>query len=60
MNERISVGRARSAVAALDEPYRSVTVLRYFNGLSVDGIATIAGRPRSTVGVQLIRARAVS
>lgn len=50
-------GRVRAAVAALDEPYRSVTVLRYFNGMSLDEIATITGRPRATVGVQLLRAR---
>jgi RNA polymerase sigma factor CnrH len=50
-------GQVRSAVAALEEPYRSVTVLRYFNGLSVDEIAAVTGRPRSTVGVQLMRAR---
>lgn len=51
--------RVRAAVAALDEPYRSVTVLRYFNGMSLDEIATITGRPRSTVGVQLLRSRAL-
>lgn len=50
-------GRVRAAVARLDEPYRTVTVLRYFSGLSLDEIATITGRPRSTVGVQLLRAR---
>jgi RNA polymerase sigma-70 factor, ECF subfamily len=50
-------GRVRAAVAALGEPYRTVTVLRYFSGLDIDEIATITGRPRSTVGVQLLRAR---
>jgi RNA polymerase sigma-70 factor (ECF subfamily) len=50
--------RVRSAVADLAEPYRTVTVLRYFSGLAVDEIARITGRPSSTVGVQLLRARA--
>lgn len=49
--------RVRSAVAALEEPYRTVTVLRYFSGLSIDEIAQVTGRPGSTVGVQLLRAR---
>ena len=49
--------RVRAAVAALDEPYRTVTVLRYFSGLAVDEIAQVTGRPASTVGVQLLRAR---
>jgi RNA polymerase sigma-70 factor (ECF subfamily) len=49
----------RHAVAALAEPYRTVTVLRYFSGLSVDEIAQVTGRPGSTVGVQLLRARAL-
>lgn len=50
--------RVRRAVAALGEPYRTVTVLRYFSGLAVDEIASVTGRPSSTVGVQLLRARA--
>lgn len=50
-------GRVRSVVAALDEPYRTVTVLRYFSGLAVEEIAQVTGRPASTVGVQLLRAR---
>ena len=49
--------RVRSAVAELEEPYRTVTVLRYFSGLSVEEIARVTGRPGSTVGVQLLRAR---
>jgi len=36
-----------------------VIVLRYFNDLSVDEIAKITGRPPSTVGVQLLRGRAL-
>jgi len=47
----------RDAVARLAEPYRTVTVLRYFSGLAVGEIAQITGRPASTVGVQLLRAR---
>ena len=50
-------GRVRDAVARLAEPYRTVTVLRYFSGLRVDEIAQITARPPSTVGVQLLRAR---
>ncbi len=50
--------RVRRAVAQLDEPYRTVTVLRYFSGLAVEEIAAVTGRPASTVGVQLLRARA--
>jgi RNA polymerase sigma-70 factor (ECF subfamily) len=49
--------RVRSAVVGLAEPYRTVTVLRYFSGLSIDEIAHVTGRPASTVGVQLLRAR---
>lgn len=51
--------RVRVAVAALPELYRIPVVLRYFSGLSVDEIAQVIGRPRSTVGVQLLRARAL-
>jgi RNA polymerase sigma factor (sigma-70 family) len=47
----------RTAVAALPELYRTVVVLRYFSGLSVEEIAHVLGRPASTVGVQLLRAR---
>jgi DNA-directed RNA polymerase specialized sigma24 family protein len=34
-------------------------VLRYFNELSVEEIAQVTGRPASTVGVQLLRGRAL-
>jgi len=34
-------------------------VLRYFSELSVDEIAAVTGRPAATVGVQLLRARAL-
>jgi len=51
--------RIRAAVVGLPELYRVVIVLRYFNDLSVDEIAKITGRPPSTVGVQLLRGRAL-
>jgi len=51
--------RIRAAVAALPELYRVVVVLRYFNELGVDEIAQVTGRPASTVGVQLLRGRAL-
>jgi RNA polymerase sigma factor (sigma-70 family) len=51
--------RIRAAVAALPELYRVVVVLRYFNELAIDEIADITGRPASTVGVQLLRGRAL-
>jgi len=51
--------RVRRAVAGLPELYRVPVVLRYFSELSVDEIATITGRPSSTVGVQLLRGRAL-
>jgi RNA polymerase sigma-70 factor (ECF subfamily) len=51
--------RIRTAVSLLPELYRVVIVLRYFNELSVDEIAHVTGRPASTVGVQLLRGRAL-
>jgi RNA polymerase sigma-70 factor (ECF subfamily) len=51
--------RIRAAVATLPELYRVVIVLRYFNELSIDEIAHVTGRPTSTVGVQLLRGRAL-
>ena len=51
--------RIRAAVTVLPELYRVVIVLRYFNELSVDEIARVTGRPSSTVGVQLLRGRAL-
>ena len=51
--------RIRRAVASLPELYRIPVVLRYFNDLSLDEIAQVTGRPRATVGVQLLRARAL-
>ncbi len=49
--------RVRRAVADLPELYRVPVVLRYFSDLSVEEIATVTGRPASTIGVQLLRAR---
>jgi RNA polymerase sigma-70 factor (ECF subfamily) len=51
--------RVRRAVAGLPELYRVPVVLRYFSELSVDEIAALTGRPASTVGVQLLRARSL-
>jgi RNA polymerase sigma-70 factor (ECF subfamily) len=51
--------RIRAAVAGLPELYRVVIVLRYFDDLSVEAIADVTGRPASTVGVQLLRGRAL-
>jgi len=51
--------RVRRAVATLPELYRVPVVLRYFSELSVEEIAVLTGRPASTVGVQLLRARSL-
>lgn len=51
--------RVRAAVAALPEHYRVPVVLRYFSDLSLDEIASVTGRPATTIGVQLLRARAM-
>ena len=51
--------RVRMAVAGLPELYRVPVVLRYFSELSIDEIAAVTGRPASTLGVQLLRARAM-
>ncbi len=55
--DRESRAVIRAAVAQLPELYREVVVLRYFNELSVDEVASVLGRSSSTVGVQLLRAR---
>jgi RNA polymerase sigma-70 factor (ECF subfamily) len=55
--DRESRDGIRAAVAQLPELYREVVVLRYFNELSVDEVASVLGRSSSTVGVQLLRAR---
>jgi RNA polymerase sigma-70 factor (ECF subfamily) len=51
--------RVRAAVARLPELYRVPVVLRYFSELSIEEIAAVTGRPAATVGVQLLRARAL-
>lgn len=51
--------RVRAAVAALPDLYRVPVVLRYFSDLSIEEIAAVTGRPAATLGVQLLRARAL-
>lgn len=51
--------RVRRAVAELPELYRVPVLLRYFSGLSLEEIAGVTGRSSSTIGVQLLRARAL-
>jgi RNA polymerase sigma-70 factor (ECF subfamily) len=51
--------RVRRAVADLPELYRVPVVLRYFSELSMEEIASVTGRPATTLGVQLLRARAL-
>jgi RNA polymerase sigma-70 factor (ECF subfamily) len=45
----------RTAVAALDEPYREVVALRFFGDLSLAEIAAVSGRPLGTVKTHLHR-----
>ncbi len=45
----------RSAVAALDEPYREVVALRYFGELSLEEVASATQRPVNTIKTQLRR-----
>ncbi|MEM9381660.1 MAG: sigma-70 family RNA polymerase sigma factor [Planctomycetota bacterium] len=47
------------AVLALDEPYRTVVLLRYFKGLGPRRIAVELDRPVGTVRAQLERGRAL-
>jgi RNA polymerase sigma-70 factor (ECF subfamily) len=55
--ERLDIQRrVVDAVRALDEPYRSVVLLRYFEGLSPAEIAARAGTPIRTVHSRLNRA----
>jgi RNA polymerase sigma-70 factor (ECF subfamily) len=51
--------RVRAAVADLPELYRVPVVLRYFSELSIEEISSVTGRPAATIGVQLLRARAI-
>ncbi|MDQ3401397.1 MAG: sigma-70 region 4 domain-containing protein [Chloroflexota bacterium] len=43
----------------MPERYRVPIVLRYFNDLTIDEVARVTGRRAPTVGVQLLRARAL-
>ncbi|MEZ5964577.1 MAG: sigma-70 family RNA polymerase sigma factor [Planctomycetota bacterium] len=43
------------AVLALDEPYRTVILLRYFDGMKTGAIATALGCPVATVRTRLVR-----
>lgn len=45
----------RTAVLALDEPYREVVTLRFFGEMSLDEIARQTGRPLGTVKTHLHR-----
>jgi RNA polymerase sigma-70 factor (ECF subfamily) len=47
----------RRLVAALPDKYRSITVLRYYSGLSYEEIAAVTGQTESAVKTQLHRAR---
>jgi len=47
----------RAAVAELDEPLRTVVVLRYFEDMEVSEIASVTGSPAGTVKFRLHRAR---
>jgi len=47
----------RSAIDALDERYRNVIVLLYYQGLSYGQIAAVLGVPAKTVETRLYRAR---
>jgi RNA polymerase sigma factor (sigma-70 family) len=49
--------RLHDAVRALDEPYRTAVLLRYFEGRSVRDIATEANEPSETVRTRLKRAQ---
>lgn len=51
--------RVRGAVARLPEVYRAPVVLRYFSDLTVEEVASALGRRPATVGVQLLRGRAL-
>jgi len=52
-------GRVREAVASLDERYRAVVALRYFDGMKCEEIARHLGEPVGTVWTRLHRANAI-
>ena len=49
--------RVRAALATLDEPQRTATVLHYFNDLSIEEIAAVQGCRPGTVKSRLFAAR---
>ncbi len=51
--------RLVAAVSALDEPYRSAILLRYFHGLDTAEIAKREGVPQATVRARVSRALAI-
>jgi len=51
--------RVRQALAQLDEKYRSVVVLLYYQKLSYEEIAQVLGVPLKTVETRLYRARRI-
>lgn len=54
--ERVELGRRlRDAVAALDDPYRTTVLLRYYEGLSLAHIAERLAVPRETARTRLRR-----
>ena len=50
-------GELFAAIMALDEKYRAVIVLYYYEGWSILETARILGTPAATVGTRLARAR---
>jgi RNA polymerase sigma-70 factor (ECF subfamily) len=50
-------GVLEDAIAALDEPYRSIVVMREIQGLAYDEIATALHMPLGTIKVYLHRGR---
>jgi len=52
-------GHVREAVASLDERYRTVVALRYFDSMKCEDIARHLGEPVGTVWTRLHRANAI-
>jgi len=58
--ERVSLQRdVATAILALDEPYRSVVLLRYYHGLEPSEVAARLGTKPATVRTQLVRAHEI-
>jgi RNA polymerase sigma-70 factor (ECF subfamily) len=53
------IGRVRSAIEAIPEPFREVVVLRDMEDLSYAEIAEVTGAPIGTVMSRLARGRAI-